>query len=520
MNNESRTKSSIKNISFSMITQISTILLNYICRYIFVRTLSEEYLGVNGLFTNILTIFSLAELGIGSAIIYAMYKPIAENNENKIKAYMNFYKRCYNIIALIILFAGLMIMPFLKFFINDGANVDIPNLYFIYFLYLLDSVFSYLYIYKSSILNAMQKNYICNRYQIICKILMTIFMCFSLIVFKNFIIYLIIQILFKLFTNILISNKADKMYPFIKDTKGSKLKSFERKNIFKNVYALFCNQIGSVLINGTDNIIISKYISLISVGLYSNYYLIISSVSNFVGQMFNAIVASVGNLSVSTNKENTLNLFHKINFINFVISFFCLIMLVCCLNDFIGLSFGAKYILDNTTVIVLLLNFYFLSMRNVVGTFKYAMGIFWNDKYSMLIRAIINVVLSIVFVKKVGLAGVFLGTLVSDLVTTFWYQPFALFKYGFDSKVSDYFKDFLKYGLVSLIGVILCVLIINQVDLPLNIVTLIFDIIFGVGIFIVIMIILFRKNEYYKFYKNMVFEYIEKLRLKFKGYRF
>ena len=108
MNNESRTKSSIKNISFSMITQISTILLNYICRYIFVRTLSEEYLGVNGLFTNILTIFSLAELGIGSAIIYAMYKPIAENNENKIKAYMNFYKRCYNIIALIILFAGLI----------------------------------------------------------------------------------------------------------------------------------------------------------------------------------------------------------------------------------------------------------------------------------------------------------------------------------------------------------------------------------------------------------------------------
>ena len=157
MNNESRTKSSIKNISFSIITQISTVLLNYICRYIFVKTLSEEYLGVNGLFSNILTIFSLAELGIGSAIIYAMYKPIAENDENKIRSYMSFYKKCYNIIALIILFAGLMIMPFLNFFINDSTNVEIPHLYFIYFLYLLDSVFSYLFVYKSSILNAMQK---------------------------------------------------------------------------------------------------------------------------------------------------------------------------------------------------------------------------------------------------------------------------------------------------------------------------------------------------------------------------
>ena len=216
MNNESRTKSSIKNISFSMITQISTILLNYICRYIFIKTLSEEYLGINGLFSNILTIFSLAELGIGSAIVYAMYKPISQNDENKIKAYMEFYKKCYSIIALVILVAGLLMMPFLNFFINDSASIGISNLNIIYLLYLIDSVFSYLYVYKSSILNAMQKNYICNQYQIICKIAMTILMCLSLIIFKNFLIYLIIQILFKLITNILISVKADKMYPFIK----------------------------------------------------------------------------------------------------------------------------------------------------------------------------------------------------------------------------------------------------------------------------------------------------------------
>ena len=516
MNNESRTKSSIKNISFSMITQISTILLNYVCRYIFIKTLSEEYLGINGLFSNILTIFSLAELGIGSAIVYAMYKPISQNDENKIKAYMEFYKKCYSIIALVILVAGLLMMPFLNFFINDSASIDISNLNIIYLLYLIDSVFSYLYVYKSSILNAMQKNYICNQYQIICKIAMTILMCLSLIIFKNFLIYLIIQILFKLITNILISVKADKMYPFIKNTKGSKLNPDESKKIFKNVYALFCNQIGSVLINGTDNIIISKYISLVTVGLYSNYYLIINSVSNFVGQIFNAIVASVGNLSASACKENTINLFNKINFINFVISFFCIIMLTCCLNDFIELSFGTKYILDSTTVIVILINFYLLSMRNVIGTFKYAMGIFWNDKYSMLIRALINVILSIIFVKYFGLVGVFLGTLVSDLLTTFWLQPYALFKYGFNINVSIYFNCFFKYTLVSLIGVIICILINQYLNPILNIWALIIDIILGLIVFTLIIVVLFRKNEYYKFYKNVILEYMQKARLKFK----
>ena len=250
------------------------------------------------------------------------------------------------------------------------------------------------------------------------------------------------------------------------------------------------------------------------VGLYSNYYLIISSVSNFVGQMFNAIVASVGNLSVSTSKKNTMNMFHKINFVNFVISFFCLTMLVCCLNDFIGLSFGAKYILDDATVIILLINFYLLSMRNVVGTFKYAMGIFWNDKYSMLIRAIVNVVLSIMLVRYIGLVGVFLGTLISDLVTTFWYQPYALFKYGFETKVFIYFRDFFKYGVVSLFGMSLCILIIKWIDLPLSLLGLVFDIVLGFVIFIAIIVIIFRKNDYYRFYKNMIFEYINKLKLK------
>ncbi len=509
MKEESRTKLSIKNVSFSLITQILTIFLNYICRFIFVKTLSEEYLGVNGLFTNILTIFSLAELGIGSAIIYAMYKPIADNDEEKIRKYMNFYKKCYNIIALVILSVGLIIIPNLKFFINEGAVIEHLNL--IYVLYLLDSVFSYLFVYKSSILNAMQKNYICNYYQIIGKIIMTILMSISLIIFRNFIVYLTIQIAFKLIINILISIKADKLYPYIKNTKGYNLEKKDSRQIFKNVYALFCNQVGTVIINGTDNIIISKYVNLIAVGLYSNYCLVINALSNFIGQIFNAIVASVGNLAVKEEASKTYDLFKKVHFIDFIISSFCVVMTSSCINTFIQLSFGKKYLLDNFTVVIIMINFYLLSMKNVIGTFKYALGIFWNDKYSTIIRAIINLVLSIIFVKQYGIVGVFLGTLISDLLTTFWYQPYILYKKGFKVSWKNYLVDFFKYTFVTCIIIILVLFIKKYITVSSLLLKLLLEILVAFIIYAAIIILIYKNSEYFSYLKNIGSQYTKKI---------
>lgn len=513
MKEESRTKSSLKNVSFSLITQVSTILLNYICRYIFVKVLSQEYLGINGLFTNILTLFSLAELGIGSAIVYAMYKPISEKNENKIKCYMNFYKKCYTVIAIIVFVIGLLILPNLNFFIKDTPNIK--GLNFIYLLYLLDSVFSYLFVYKASILNAMQKNYICNYYQIICKIAMTILMSVSLLLFKNFVIYLLIQISFKLINNILISKKADKLYPYIKDTKKCDLVKTEKKQIYKNVYALFCNQIGNVLINGTDNIIISKYVNLVSVGFYSNYYLVISSLSNFIGQIFNSIVASVGNLAASTDKNKTYELFNKVNFINFLTSSFCVLMTTNCIKPFIELSFGKDYLLDNFTVIIILINFYLLTMKNSVGTFKFAMGIFWNDKYCTLIRAVINVISSVILVKLYGLPGVFIGTLLSDVVTTLWYQPYVLFKNGFILSPWRYFKDFFIYSTCTILEIFLSAIIINKMNINNLFVHLIVSIVISFIIYLIVTIILFRKNVNFRFVMKTVSNIFIKIKNKF-----
>lgn len=509
MSNISRTKLSIKNISVSLVAQVLTILLNYICRYIFVRTLSQEYLGVNGLFSNILTIFSLAELGIGSAIIYAMYKPISENDKEKIKSYMNFYKQCYSFIAFIIFFIGIVILFNLNFFINNDTNIK--NLKFIYMLYLLDSVFSYLFVYKSSLLNATQNNYICSFYQIIGKVIMSFLMCGSLIVFKNFTIYLFIQIICKLLTNILISYKTDKMFPYIKDIKNYKLNREEKSNIYKNVYALFCNQIGNVLINGTDNIIISKYVSLIAVGLYSNYYLIISALSTFIGQIFNSIVASVGNLAVSSDNDKTYAIFKKIHFINFIIVSICSTVITSCINTFIQFSFGEKYLMDNFTVYIILANFYLLSMKNVIGTFKYALGIFWDDKYCTFIRAIINIALSVILVKKLGILGVFIGTLISDILTTFWYQPLILFKKGFNISVKNYFRDFIIFTIIILLQITVSIFIISFISISSLLFLIIIEIFVGILISMGSIFIFFRKSENYLYVKSILLHLIRKV---------
>lgn len=508
MKKSTRTSNSIKNALFSSGTQIVNLLVSYILRFVFVKTLSSDYLGVSGLFTNILTVFSLAELGIGSAIVYSMYKPIAENNIDKIKAYMNFYKIAYRIIALLVSLIGLLILPNLGFFIKEVVNVS--NLKLIYILFLIDSVFSYLCVYKISILNATQKNYIYNMYQTIFKFISAIFMCIALILTKNYIVYLIIQVVFKIIVNLIVSLKTDKIYPYLKNTRGYKLKKEEKKDISKNVVGLFFNQIGNVIINGTDNIIISKYVSLTAVGLYSNYTMIINAVSNFIGQIFNSIISSVGNYGVKENRKKTFYLFNKIHFINFIIVSFCMVELFSCIDTFIELSFGKEYVMDTIVVIIVLINFYMLTTKNVVGTFKYALGIFWDDKYSTVVRSIINLIVSVILTIKIGIIGVFLGTLISDFLTTFWFQPYILYKKGFNMKVIYYFKDYLKYSLITLFEVLI-VTIIRKYILLINhlFISFILEIIVGIIVFVTITFILFRNNAY-------LLDFINAIKFKFK----
>ena len=433
-----RVDNSIKNMKYNIFSQILNLLIQFVSRTFFIKILGNEYLGINGLFSNILTILSLADMGIGTVLIYSMYKPLAENNEEKMKALMNIYKKIYNIIALTVLIIGLCITPFLQVFIKDMPNIQ--HIRFIFILYLLNTVVSYLCVYKISIINADQKNYIVTTRQQIFNIIANFIMIMVLVTTHNFILYLIVQMLFSIISNIYLSSLAEKMYPFIKDTKGYKLTKEEKRQIKKDTFAMMLHKIGGVVVGGTDNLIMSAMIGLEAVGIYSNYLLIINAIKKFTTQYFNSMSASIGNLNAMKDKEYSYDIFKKVFFGNFWIFTFCSICLFCLLNPFIEIWVGIDYTFHISIVAAIVISFYIEGMRQTVLIFREAMGIFTKDQLKPVIEAIVNLIVSVMLTLKFGIIGIILGTIISMLFVCVWIEARILFKYGFSKNVIEFLK--------------------------------------------------------------------------------
>ena len=445
-----RLENSMKNMKYNIISQVICLVVQFISRTFFVKILGSEYLGINGLFNNILTLLSLADMGIGTVLVYSMYEPLANKDKTKLKMLMNEYKKIYIIIALIVFILGICIVPFLHIFINDMPNI--PNIRCIFILYLLNIVVSYLCIYKISIINADQKSYIVSVTQQIINIIANIFMTLILLVSRDFIAYLVIQIAFSIMSNIYISKKAEKMYPFIKETNGYKLNIEEKRKIKKDTFAMLLHKIGGVVVNGTDTLIMSAMIGLKEVGIYSNYLLIINSINRFTWQYFISMSASLGNMNVETSKEYLYSIFKKVFYGNFWIYTFCSICLYFLVNPFIEMWIGREYVFDYYVVFFIVLAFYVEGMRKTNICFREAMGMFTHDQLKPIIEAILNLIISIVLTMKFGIIGIILGTIISMLLTCTWVEPYVLFKYGFKLKVSLYFKMFFKYILIGIIS--------------------------------------------------------------------
>lgn len=503
-----RTKNSIINISFGIGSQILSMLVNFISRTIFIYFLGVNYLGVNGLFSNILSMLSLAELGVGSAIVYNMYKPLAENDINKLKSLMKLYKRAYNLIGGIIGIVGLAISPFLNIIIKDKPNI--PNLTLIYILFLLNSVISYFFVYKSSLIIADQKNYIVTiqtqKFALIQAIIQIIVLFFT----KNYILYLSVQIICSFTLNLSLSKKADKLYPFLKDKNVKNLDYKSKKEIFKHVIAMMSHKVGTVVVNGTDNLLISSFIGVFWVGLYSNYVMVIGLINRFASQVFTAITASVGNLNTDRNMEKSYSIYKKILFINFWLYGIFTIILLVLFNPFIEVWVGEDFLLSNKIVFIIILNFHFMGMRESTLLFNNTLGLFWNDRYKPWIEALINLVISIILLRNYGLIGVFLGTLISTVTVPLWVDPYILFKYGFNKKLSLYFKTYLKYMFITIITGAITYYIVDKIEgSGLNI------LIIKGSVALIIINILFIissfKTEEFIYFRNLITESIKKI---------
>lgn len=445
----SRTNNMIRNVSWSFLGQGLGILASFIVRIVFIRILGSTYLGLDGLFSNILTILSLSELGVGTAITYSLYKPLAEKDKSKLKSLMALFKKVYTIIGLIIFGIGFGLTPFLSFFINDMP--DIKGLEIIYMLFVTNTAVSYFFSYKRNLILADQNRHIETIYRYGFYIAMNFIQIIYLLISKDYFGYLIIQVIMTILSNWALSRKADKMYPFLKEKNIKKLSKKEKNEIVKNTKGLMIQKVGNVVVNSTDNIILSKFVSLASVGFYSNYRLVIYALMMVINQIYTSLTPGIGNFFIDQDESRRIELFKKSNFITYWLAYFCSICLIVLFNDFIYMFAGKEYLFGFGVVFIIVFNFYFTVMRKVVISFREAAGLFYKDRYRTLFEALCNLVVSIVLALKCGVFGVFLGTAISFFSLSFWIEVFVLFKDGLKSKVSYYYLDYFKKLLLTLV---------------------------------------------------------------------
>jgi len=496
-----RTKNSIKNTMAAILTNIFTIIIGFISQAIFIKILGTEFLGINGLFTNIISMLGIVELGIGSAITYNLYKPIEDDDKETIKSLMIFYKRAYHIIALIVLIFGLLLLPFLNLFIKE-VSINI-NIHIIFILFIIDIVCSYLLSYKRSILYANQKNYIINIIHILYLLTLNISQLILLYYTKNYYLYLIIKIVFRILENIIISSIANKIYPYLKEGTTYPLSKDIRKDIIKKVKALFFHKIGAFVVLGTDNIIISKYLGLVTVGLYSNYYMIINSVNSLFSQIITALTPSIGSMLVTDSKEKCFSIFKKVRFLNFWISCFSGIAILVIMQPFIKIWIGKEYLLPNIVLYILVLNFYQKMMRSSYSTFKEAAGIYYEDRYVPLIESLLNITFSIIFVYLFGLAGVFIGTIVSGLVLWCYSYPKYVYKKLFNRNYLDYAKETVSYIILFIITATLTYLLSSLININSIFIQVCLNLLISIIIPNFILLLIFHKTDNFKYYLQL-----------------
>lgn len=441
MKQKSRTEYSMMNTSVALLAQVSAILMGFFTRVVFTRTLSEGYVGINGLFTDVLNILSLSELGVGTAITYALYGPIARKDYEKQKILMRLFRLFYRVTAAIVLIAGLLIIPFLDVLMKDRPDVD--HLVLIYLLYLLNSVISYLLIYKKTLVDAHQMSYITVMYHNGFLVLQDICQIVILLCTKNFVLFLMIAVFCTFLGNVCMSRKADKMFPYLKEPCDGHLPKEEKQQIVRNVKAMMMHKIGTVVVSNTDNLLISSFVGVISAGIYSNYYLLIGSIRQILDQVLQGVAASVGNLGETEEKEKIHRIFQELFFLGYWLYGVAGICLLELLNPFVEIAFGRKYLFDFPVVLILCINFFLNGTRKATLIFKESMGLFWYDRYKSIIEAILNLITSILLVFQFGVAGVFLGTITSTVLTSLWVEPYVLYKYRLQKPV---FPFFLRYA--------------------------------------------------------------------------
>lgn len=494
-----------KNIRSTALVYVIKIVLQFLVRMIFVKILPVEYLGINGLFTNILAVLSLSELGIGPAMVYSLYKPLAINDTHTVRAIMSLFKKSYIIIGLLILVSGFCITPWLDFFLKEKP--DIEHLQWIYLIFVLDTGISYFYSYKRSLLIADQKQNIANFYQGLMQIILGCFQCIFLLCTESYWSFIILKVIATLVENILVAHKVDKLYLYLKNKSNSNINNLDRyvkQDIIKNVKALFFGKLGGIVVFSSTNIIISKYIGLSIVGLYSNYLLIINAVNSFLNQLYGALTASIGNLAVLGTDEKKLEVFKVLNFITASIAAYISIGFYLFFNVVISLWLGKEYIFSTDIVLLISINFYLTTMRKPSQIFEDAFGLFWQKRFMPIPEIIVNLVTSIIGAQYFGLIGILLALTISTVLVPLWFEPYIILKNRIKYSYLSFWRRYAVYCIVTIfIGYIINIINTHMFKLE-TLRNLLGAICIYTFAFILIWMIVFRNYSELRYLKQVI----------------
>ena len=493
----SRTKNSIRNIFYGVIEKAIKIVLPFITRTIFIQKLGVEYLGINSLFASILQVLNLAEFGFSSAIVYNLYKPIAQNDKEKVCALLNLYKKIYRIVGTVIFVIGLAILPFLKYLVNGELPGNL-NIYALYLIYLIGTVLTYfVFAYKTAILNAVQRKDIISKVNSILNIIKSILQISILYVCKNVYIYAVVMPLITILSNIICSKIVDKNYKEYV-AKGKVDKNLI-KSIGKSVIGIMLLNMCMTTRNSLDSIFLSKFMGIAIVGIYNNYFMIISALVSVIAVIEDAIRASVGNSIVTESVDKNYNDMNKYNFMFMWFSGWCTITLLCLIQPFIKMWLGEQYMFSTKIAIILCVYFYSLCIGNVRYTYSTAVGLWWEERYMVITEIAVNIILNYILGKYFGVAGIVMASIISLMAIEFIWATKILYRNYFkDKKISTYFKWQGIYTIVTIVIAFITYFICNKLVPGEGILNFIIKILICIIVPNALYFICYHKTKYFK----------------------
>lgn len=496
-----RSKKAIVNTLAGGLGTLLVGLLQFVGRVVFIRFLSDEYLGISSLFTNILSILSLTELGLSTAVCFRLYQPLSGGDSETIKAVMHYFRRAYFVIGWVVIGLGAALLPLLPHLMT--GTTGLVDVRVVYLLYVLQSAFSYWFWgYKAILLQADQKLYIVRFYHVIANLIVTALQLLSLMLFRDFLIYSAIGLLSAVLVNLFSAREVDRRYPYLKEKSCRRLDKEEKKSLFQDVSGMSLFKINTTIVNSTDNIVISAFINVKTVALYGNYQIIISGISQVAMQLFGGVTATVGNYYAEDTKEHNELVFRCIQLLCYWVYTFLGIGLLLFLNPVIQLCFGESRVFSPELVFLQVFYFVMNGFQRTSFIYRDACGLFWKGKARPVATAALNIVISIVLVHYIGLAGVIAGTIISWLLTTWWYDPCLIYRQAFSMPPRTYFAGYTKAVLLSALLGAFCIVISNMIPFG-GIGALLIDMLLCMSIPNLGYYLVYRRSEEFGFLKKL-----------------